>query len=150
VWAVGSLQALDFETGKCVVRLTPGELKVMRLLWEHGEMKPPQIADLYEPPIKNAALRACLAVLVQKKHVARRREGRAYFYRALTPQQHAFKDMLRELVDNFCDGSARTLMLNLAEQETLSDDDIRQIKTLTSRTESSKKRGVKAKRKGAK
>ena len=49
------------------MRLTPGELKVMRLLWEHGEMNPPEISQLYKPPIKDAALRACLGVLLEKK-----------------------------------------------------------------------------------
>lgn len=110
------------------MRLTPGELKVMRLLWKHGEMKPPEIADFYEPPIKNAALRACLAVLVDKKHVSRKREGRAFYYKAITPQQRAYKSMLSELIDNFCDGSARQLMLNLVEQEKLSKDDLRELK----------------------
>ncbi len=112
------------------MRLTPGELKVMRLLWKHGEMKPPEIAELYKPPIKNAALRACLAVLVDKKHVSRRRDGRAFYYKAITPQQRAYKSMLRELIDNFCDGSARQLMLNLAEQEKLSDEDLRELSRL--------------------
>ena len=113
------------------MRLTPGELKVMRLLWQHGEMKPPEIAQLYKPPIKNAALRACLSVLVDKKHVTRRRDGRAYYYKAVTPERRAYKTMLRDLIDNFCDGSARQLMLNLAEEEKLSEDDLRAIKELT-------------------
>ena len=113
------------------MRLTPGELKVMRLLWEHGEMKPPEISQCYEPPIKDAALRACLAVLLEKKHVKRRRDGRAYFYQAVTPQRRVFKSMLGQLVDNFCGGSARELMLNLAEEESLSEEDIRQIRSLT-------------------
>ena len=118
------------------MRLTPGELKVMRLLWEHGEMNPPEISQYYKPPIKDAALRACLAVLLEKKHVKRRREGRAYFYQAVTQQRRVFKSMLSQLVDNFCDGSARQLMLNLAEEESLSEADIRQIRALTKSKES--------------
>ena len=39
--------------------------------------------------------------------------------------------MLSQLVDNFCDGSARQLMLNLAEEESLSEADLRQIRALT-------------------
>jgi len=109
------------------MRLTVGELKVMRLLWEHGEMKPPEILKLYGPSIKDPALRACLAILVEKGHAIRRRAGRAYFYKAVTPEQRAYKSMLRELIDNFCDGSARQLILNLAEQEKLSDADLKEI-----------------------
>ena len=32
---------------------TPGELKVMRLLWEHGEMKPADLQGRFPEPIKN-------------------------------------------------------------------------------------------------
>ncbi|KAA5542704.1 BlaI/MecI/CopY family transcriptional regulator [Roseiconus nitratireducens] len=123
------------------MRLTPGELKVMRLLWKHGEMKPPEIGERYKPPIKDAALRACLAVLLEKGHVERRREGRAYVYRARTKQHRAYKTMLRELLDNFCDGSARQLMMNLAEQESLSEDDLQEIKRLTKSTQTPGKKG---------
>ena len=126
------------------MRLTPGELKVMRLLWEHGEMNPPEISEHYKPPIKDAALRACLAVLLEKKHVKRRREGRAYFYQAVTQQRRVFKSMLSQLVDNFCDGSARQLMLNLAEEESLSDEDIRQIRALTKDSKSKESKQVKS------
>lgn len=123
------------------MRLTPGELKVMRLLWRHGEMKPPEIGERYKPPIKDAALRACLAVLLEKGHVQRRRDGRAYVYRARTPQQRAFKTMLRELLDNFCDGSARQLMMNLAEEESLTAEDLLEIKRLTKATRTPRKKG---------
>ncbi|MEM9643919.1 MAG: BlaI/MecI/CopY family transcriptional regulator [Planctomycetota bacterium] len=123
------------------MRLTPGEMKVMRLLWEHGEMTPPEIGERYKPSIKDAALRACLAVLLEKGHVERRREGRAYVYGAVTQQKRAFKSMLGELLENFCDGSARQLMMNLAEQESLSEDDLREIKRLAKSSHSPRGKG---------
>ena len=49
--------------------LTPGELKVMRLLWEHGEMKPADLQGRFPEPIKNPALRFYLTTLVEKGHV---------------------------------------------------------------------------------
>lgn len=120
------------------MRFTKGELNIMRLLWEHGEMKPPEIAKLCDPSTKDAALRAMLAVLVDKGHVERRREGRAYFYKALTPQHGAFHTMLRELVDTFCEGSAKKLMFNLVEEEKLSDEEIKQLQALAKSTKRGK------------
>ena len=99
----------------------------MRLLWEHGEMKPPEILVRHHPPIKDPALRSYLSILLEKGHVTRRREGRAFFYCAKTPQRSAFREMFGELMENFCDGSARQLMLNLTEHELLSDDDLKEI-----------------------
>ena len=45
-------------------RFTPGELKVMSLLWEHGELKPAEIQERFPEPIKNPALRSYLTTLV--------------------------------------------------------------------------------------
>ena len=62
---------------------TAGELDVMKILWEHGELKPSQIQGKYPRPIKNAALRFQLKVLLEKGHVARRKIGKAYYYKAV-------------------------------------------------------------------
>jgi len=34
-------------------KFTAGELKVMQLLWQHGELKPAELQELYPEPIKN-------------------------------------------------------------------------------------------------
>jgi predicted transcriptional regulator len=83
-------------------RFTPGELQVMRLLWEHGEMKPSEIHRLYPEPIKNPALRSYLTILCEKRHIRRRKAGKAYYYEAVTRRQSALRETLRELVDNYC------------------------------------------------
>ena len=57
-------------------RFTPGELAVMRILWEHGELKPSEIQQHFPEPIKNPALRSYLGILVDKGHVSRRKAGK--------------------------------------------------------------------------
>ena len=111
-------------------RFTPGEQNVMRLLWEHGEMKPAEIQKLYPEPIKNSALRSYLTILVDKGHVSRRKVGKAYFYQAITPQQSAFSATLRELVDTYCGGSAQALLMNLIRSEKLSEEELVHLKRL--------------------
>src|SRR5665213_194360 len=82
--------------------MTPGELKVMRLLWEHGEMKPADLQECFPEPIKNPALRSYLTTLLEKGHVTRRRVGKAFYYKATTHSRSAFRTMLGELVDAYC------------------------------------------------
>ncbi len=36
------------------MKLTAGELKVMQLLWQHGEMKPSEIQEKFPEDIKNS------------------------------------------------------------------------------------------------
>jgi predicted transcriptional regulator len=111
-------------------QFTSGELAVMRLLWEHGEMKPAELQQRFPWAIKNPALRSHLTILLAKGHVKRRKVGKAYFYSAVTRRQSAFRSMLRELIDNYCGGSVRSLVMNLIQSERLSPDELREIERL--------------------
>ena len=99
---------------------TPGERTVMRLLWEHGEMKPAEVQARFPGPIKNPALRAYLTGLLGKGHVSRRKVGQAYRYRAETGPGDGFRGALGELVDVYCGGSIRALLMNIIRGERLS------------------------------
>ncbi len=110
--------------------LTPGELEVIKVLWEHGELSPTQLQEHFPRPIKNAALRFQLRVLVDKKHVARRKEGRAYYYRALTPRQGTFRSMAQRMADVFFGGSAAGLIAELIKTENMSPEEIQDLQKL--------------------
>ncbi len=123
-------------------QLTSGELEVMQILWEHGELKPAKIQDAFPREIKNPALRSVLTILVDKGHVSRRQVGKAFLYQAKTQRSGALSSMLRDLADQFCDGSTRTLLFNLVKEEKLSEDDIAELKRLAKDNSSkTKKRG---------
>jgi predicted transcriptional regulator len=111
-------------------RFTPGELKVMRLLWGHGELKPAEVQERFSEPIKNPALRSYLTTLVEKGHITRRRVGKAYYYKAATRSRSAFRTMLGELVEAYCGGSVSALVMNLIKSEKLSEADLLELKRL--------------------
>ena len=113
-----------------MVQFTSGELRVMQLLWEHGELKPGELQELYPVPIKNPALRSYLKILVDKGHVSRRRVGKAFFYKAKTRRQRAFSTMLGDLVQTFCAGSIPRLVMTLVQKEKLSEEDLLELKRL--------------------
>jgi BlaI family penicillinase repressor len=122
---------LSFAGRLAVARFTAGELEVMRVLWRHGgEMKPPEVRDAMPRPIKDPALRSYLTILLDKGHVSRRRVGRAYYYRAVTPSESAFAARLRALVDTFCNGSTKSLVRHLIKAEQLSEDELIELKQL--------------------
>lgn len=118
-----------------MARFTKGELEVMRILWEHGEMKPGEIQEKFPHPIKNPALRSYLTILVEKGHLARRKVGKAYYYKPITAKESAFKSMLHGLIDTFCGGSPEALMVSLVRSEKLSDKELDEIKRLADATE---------------
>ncbi len=109
---------------------TPGELSVMQILWEHGELKPAEVQRHFPEPIKNPALRSYLSILADKGHVSRRKVGKAYFYRAVTRQQEAVRSTLREMVEAYFNGSTKNLVLNLIRHEKLSEKELLELKRL--------------------
>ena len=112
-------------------RFTKGELEVMRILWKHGELKPAEIQGRFPWKIKNSSLRSYLAILIDKGHLVRRRVGKAYYYRAKTRRESAFRSMVRDLTRVCCDGSVEVLLCHLIRSEKLSDDDLLELKRLS-------------------
>ncbi len=102
----------------------------MRILWECGDLKPSEIQEKFPEPIKNPALRSYLKILQEKGHVTRRKLGKAYLYRATTRRQTAFRATLRELVDAYCNGSTKGLVMNLIRNEKLSEKELLELKKL--------------------
>jgi predicted transcriptional regulator len=107
-----------------MARFTPGEMEVMRILWEHGELKPSEIQERFPRPIKNAALRSYLSILHAKGHATRRRRGNAFYYQPKTKRESTFRSMLSDLVNTFCDGSTEALLCHLLAKENLSQEEL--------------------------
>jgi BlaI family transcriptional regulator, penicillinase repressor len=111
-------------------RFTAGELEVMRILWERGELKPAEIQEHFPRPIKNAALRSYLTILVEKGHLVRRSRGKAFYYRPKTQRVSTFRSMLGDLVDTFCGGSTEALLCHLLAKEKLSPQELLQLQRM--------------------
>ena len=113
-----------------MARFTAGEMEVMRILWEHGELKPAEIQKHFLRPIKNAALRSYLTILVEKGHLARRCKGKAFYYRPKTKRESTFRSMLSELVNTFCGGSSEALLCHLLAKEELSQAELLELQRM--------------------
>ncbi len=113
-----------------MARFTVGEMEVMRVLWEHGELKPSEIQQRFTRPIKNAALRSYLTILHAKGHVLRRRRGNAFYYRPKTKRESTFRSMLSDLVNTFCDGSVEALLCHLLAKEKLSQEELLKLQRM--------------------
>ena len=110
--------------------LTRGELEVMQVLWENDWLKPSELQDKFPRPIKNAALRSVLLVLLEKEHIVRRKVGKAYYYKARTKQRRSLKEEIKRLADAFAQGSSVALIAQLVRMENLSDEDIRELRKI--------------------
>ena len=63
-----------------MISLHQNELEALRILWEGGELKPAEIQAKFSWPIDNGTLRSALENLVEKKHITRKQQGKAFYY----------------------------------------------------------------------
>jgi predicted transcriptional regulator len=110
--------------------LTPGELEVMKILWENEPLKPADIMARMPRAVSNAALRSMLCVLMEKGHVRRKMVGKAYYYRPTRKYTSAFREMTRRLADAFCGGSSFALIRQLVETEKLTEEQLEELRRI--------------------
>jgi BlaI family penicillinase repressor len=104
--------------------LNQNELEALRILWEHGELKPAEIQFRFAWPIENATLRSVLVNLVQKKHIVRRLQGKAFFYAARVPKATLLESTMQTLARIFAGGSRQELVMQLLETSDLKPADL--------------------------
>lgn len=104
--------------------MNQNELEALRILWEHGKSKPGDIQARFSWPIENATLRSVLVNLVDKKHVVRRLQGKAYFYAACVPKATLLQSLVQHLAQVFAGGSPRELVAQLVETADIKPADV--------------------------
>ena len=95
--------------------LSRRERQVMDLLWRTGPASASDILASMPDPPSYSAVRALLAVLVEKGHLTTRPEGRRYIYEPTTPRAAARSGAVRRLLDTFFDSSAANLVATLLD-----------------------------------
>ena len=105
--------------------LNRNELEALRILWEHGELKPVEIQAGFSWPIENATLRSVLVNLVGKGHVRREQRGKAFFYAARIHKTTLLQSMMQTLAQVFAGGSHRELVAQLVETGDIKPDDLK-------------------------
>ena len=108
--------------------LNQNEMEVLRILWERGELKPAEIQAQFSWPIENATLRSVLVTLVGKKHLARRLQGKAFFYAARVPKASLLQGTLHTLARIFARGSHHELVVQLMETSDLKPADLKLLR----------------------
>jgi BlaI family transcriptional regulator, penicillinase repressor len=104
------------------------EMEVMRILWNGGSVKPGEIQEQFGWEIDNGTLRSTLVNLVRKKHVSRRRDGKAFLYSARTPKATALETLTRGLARIFAGGSTRELAAQLIDTTDITPEDLKTLR----------------------
>jgi predicted transcriptional regulator len=117
------------------VELTEGELRLMEVIWEMRKATVSQVVEALAgstaPPAYNTVL-TMMTILERKgylRHTAAK-TGRAFVYRPAVTRERAAGNAVRHLLGRFFSGSAGDLVLNLIEDEKLSDADLKRVREM--------------------
>jgi predicted transcriptional regulator len=112
--------------------LAEQELEIMKVVWDLGS---PTVREVYEilrrrRKVAYTTIMTMMNILAEKKLLKRTPRGRAYIYRATRPKKDTLKSMVRDFVGRVFDGSARPLLVQLVEDEQLTEKDLQQIQDI--------------------
>jgi predicted transcriptional regulator len=118
--------------------VSEAELEVLKALWEQPSGTVREINTLLLRQGRRWAyttVQTLLQRLESKGHVTSDKTGPAHVYRAAVTRDDLLGRRLRELADQFCDGTASPLLLALVGDNRLTADEIKQLRQLLDQLE---------------
>jgi predicted transcriptional regulator len=117
--------------------LSPAQLEIMNLFWDHGELGVAQIWKLLGGgrPIARNTVQTMLTRLAAKGWLQARAEGNAFVFRAARPRKAAMRGILGQLIETAFAGSAGDLIMTLLETRRISTAEAARIRELIERAE---------------
>lgn len=111
-------------------RLFDSELKVLEILWEHGELPAREAAAYAEQSVgwSKTTTYTVLKKCVEKGLVERRDPG--FYCKALITRQEAQRHETRGLIDRLYGGSADRLVASLLDGKALSSEEIARLRKM--------------------
>jgi predicted transcriptional regulator len=128
--------------------LTEAELRLMDVLWNTGSATVAEVADALPKQLGLAynTVLTTLRILEDKGYVrhTKSKESRAFLYHPLVARETASRSAVRHLLGRFFGNSAEALVLNLLEDEHVSEKERKRIRKLIadSKKEDTKREGT--------
>ena len=119
------------------MKITSAESAVMEVLWGSGASDADEITQalVKSQGWTETTVRTLLTRLVQKKAVARTKEGRRFLFKPLVARADYVHAESKSLIDRLFEGRLGPLFAQFSEREQLTDADIAELKALIARIE---------------
>ena len=112
--------------------LTDHELEIMKIVWQLGTAT---VREVYEELLKSrkiayTTVMTMMGILEQKGRLTKTTRDRAYVYSPAQPQGQVVGNMVHDFVKRVFDGSAKPLLVHLAERKKISQKELDEISDL--------------------
>lgn len=106
----------------------------MEILWERGPSTVQQLVDALEGKAQLAynSVLTTIRILEKKGYVEHVKDGRAHVYSPLVGRREASRFEVRHLLNRFFNNSHEALVLNLLEDDSLDDEEVKRLRALIS------------------
>ncbi len=108
------------------------QLKIMRVLWLHGEATARQITDAVSKiePVAHSTIQTLLRKLEVKKAVAYEERERTFVFRPLVSESEVTQSATKDLISRVFHGSLSGLVAHVLENEDISDEEMTKLRRL--------------------
>ena len=112
--------------------LTEAELRIMNVLWERGASTVQQVLDALpnKPALAYNSVLTTIRILEKKGYVRHIKEGRAFVYLPMVGQHEATRFEIRHLVSRFFRNSHELLVMNILEDKSVDEAEIKRLREL--------------------
>ena len=112
--------------------LTGQELQIMKIVWQLGTAT---VREVYEELLKSrkiayTTVMSMMGILEQKGRLTKTQRDRAYVYSPTESKGEVVGNMVHEFVKRVFDGSAKPLLVHLAENKKISQKELDEISGL--------------------
>ena len=115
--------------------ISHSELVIMKLLWEKSPLTASEINELIDRNWRKATVKTLINRLLNKQVIGFEKQGRAYYYHPNISKSDYLKAQNKSFLNELYDGNIANMMAAFTSHESLSDDEIQDIKSLISKLE---------------
>lgn len=114
------------------ISIGKAELEIMKVLWKSKQpLSSAEIGKAVENHgWKRTTIATFLARLVDKGAISAEQRGKSLYYTPIITSKEYKKLQVKGLIKNVFDGSAQDLVVSLFEEKTLTDEDIKELKSI--------------------
>ena len=122
--------------------LTEAELRLMNVLWQRGSATVQQVLDALpaKPSLAYNSVLTTIRILENKGYVKHVKDGRAHVYMPLVGRKEATRFEIRHLVNRFFKNSHEALVLNILQDDSIDEAELKRLRDLLEREGSARER----------
>ncbi|KON88114.1 beta-lactamase repressor [Sporosarcina globispora] len=118
-----------------IPQISEAEYEVMKVVWKFEPISTPEVVEKLSKKSdwKPNTIHTMLARLVKKNALQARKDGRVFIYTSLIEEHKYVEQKSKSFLQQFFGGTLNSMVLNLIENEQLSNDDISELKKILSK-----------------